>query len=61
MSNQVIKLQQRTETIKNEQTRQRWDLFHRAIALAKQTNISELDHDVDADVCRILQFESLTP
>lgn len=26
------------ETLKNESTRQRWELFHRAIASAKQSN-----------------------
>jgi hypothetical protein len=28
--------------IKNEATRQRWELFHRAIAHAKQSNISAM-------------------
>lgn len=27
------------DTLKNESTRQRWELFHRAIAHAKQSNI----------------------
>ena len=27
-----------TATLKNESSRQRWDLFHRAIAHAKQSN-----------------------
>ncbi len=34
--------------IKNEFTRQRWELFHRAIAHAKQSNTSALENaDVD--------------
>ena len=33
--------------LKNEFTRQRWELFHRAIAHAKQTNDASLD-DTDA-------------
>jgi hypothetical protein len=33
--------------LKNEFTRQRWDLFHRAIAHAKQTNDEALE---DADM-----------
>ena len=28
--------------LKNESTRQRWELFHRAIAHAKQSNVSDL-------------------
>jgi hypothetical protein len=32
--------------LKNESARQRWEMFHRAIAHAKQTNSSELQ---DAD------------
>jgi len=33
-------------TFKNESARQRWELFHRAIAHAKQSNVAALD---DAD------------
>ncbi len=36
--------------IKNEFTRQRWELFHRAIAHAKQSNTSALENaDVDTN------------
>ena len=31
--------------LKDETARQRWELFHRAIAHAKQSNISALDDD----------------
>lgn len=62
MSTNSSKQEQRTLSLKNEQTRQRWDLFHRAIAHAKQNNVSAMeDAAVEADVCRVLQFESLTP
>ncbi|WP_156762672.1 hypothetical protein [Woeseia oceani] len=40
-----MKQESRTETLKNEATRQRWELFHRAIAHAKQSNISSLEQD----------------
>ncbi|MBT8081523.1 MAG: hypothetical protein KJP08_01855 [Gammaproteobacteria bacterium] len=33
--------------LKNESARQRWELFHRAIAHAKESNNSDLD---DADI-----------
>ena len=36
-------------TLKNESARQRWELFHRAIAHAKQTNqAAMLDADADS-------------
>ena len=36
--------------LKNEAARQRWELFHRAIAYAKQSNSSAMqDADVPAD------------
>ncbi len=35
--------------LKDESARQRWELFHRAIAHAKQSNVSAmLDTDADA-------------
>jgi hypothetical protein len=33
----------RLATLKNEATRQRWELFHRAIALAKQSNAEAME------------------
>ena len=61
MSNHATKQEQRTLFLKNEQTKQRWEVFHRAIAHAKQSNVSAMDDaGIEADVCRILQFESLT-
>ncbi len=38
----------RGSMIKNEFTRQRWELFHRAIAHAKQTNDEALENEVAA-------------
>lgn len=34
--------------LKNESARQRWQLFHRAIAHAKQSNSASLDAEQDA-------------
>jgi len=33
---------------KNDSARQRWDLFHRAIAHAKESNVANLDHENEA-------------
>jgi hypothetical protein len=38
MLNDTSKQESRTESIKNESTRQRWELFHQAIAHAKKSN-----------------------
>jgi hypothetical protein len=38
MSNQSLNNEPRLEALKNQATRQRWDLFHRAISYAKQSN-----------------------
>jgi hypothetical protein len=35
----------RFATLKNEATRQRWDMFHRAIALAKQSNAEAMEKE----------------
>ncbi|MEQ8207002.1 MAG: hypothetical protein RIA65_12555 [Woeseia sp.] len=48
MSNNTMKQESRTETLKNEATRQRWELFHQAIAHAKQSNVSSLEQGDDA-------------
>ena len=45
MSNNIMKQESRTESLKNEATRQRWELFHQAIAHAKQSNASSLEND----------------
>ena len=50
--------QARTDALKNEATRQRWELFHRAITHAKQSNESALQ--VTGDEPRPVSFESLT-
>ncbi len=34
--------------LKDETARQRWELFHQAIAHAKQSNIAALDDELDA-------------
>jgi hypothetical protein len=38
MDHKIPTSELRFATLKNEATRQRWELFHRAIALAKQSN-----------------------
>jgi hypothetical protein len=38
MSNKSTKTESPVISLKNESARQRWELFHRAIAHAKQTN-----------------------
>jgi hypothetical protein len=46
MPNKYKKIESAIGPIKNEATRQRWEMFHRAIAHAKQTNdaaLSETD------------------
>lgn len=35
------------ESLKNESARQRWDLFHRAIASAKQSNTEAMQQEHD--------------
>lgn len=47
MSNSSSNKDHRTDTLKNEQTRQRWDLFHRAIEHAKRSNTSALESTED--------------
>lgn len=51
----------RTEALKNEATRQRWELFHRAIAHAKQSNDSALKQSCDEAGPRTVLFESFVP
>lgn len=43
MSNEKSPNEPRFEALKNESARQRWQLFHRAIAHAKQSNYQALD------------------
>ncbi len=47
MSNTPSKPLPRTGALKNAQTRQRWELFHRAIEHAKQTNVTALESGAD--------------
>lgn len=42
MSNKCSQNDSPVGTLKNESARQRWELFHRAIAHAKQSNTSDL-------------------
>jgi hypothetical protein len=46
MSNKYMEIESAVGPIKNESTRQRWEMFHRAIAHAKQSNDAAL---LDAD------------
>jgi hypothetical protein len=43
MTDKSLNNELRFASLKNEGTRQRWELFHRAIALAKQSNADALD------------------
>lgn len=45
MSNKHTETNSPLEGICNEATRQRWELFHRAIAHAKQSNVSALQEE----------------
>ena len=47
MSNKHQKTDSPVASLKNEAARQRWELFHRAIAYAKESNNAAL-HDADA-------------
>ena len=42
MSNKCVQHESPVTGLKNEAARQRWELFHRAIAHAKQSNVSDL-------------------
>lgn len=48
MSNKCKEAESPVVFLKDESARQRWELFHRAIAHAKQSNVSELD-DIDSE------------
>lgn len=52
MSNKYTESESRVVALKNESSRQRWELFHRAIAHAKETNDAALaaDEQQGADV-----------
>ncbi len=36
-------------TLKDDSARQRWEMFHRAIAYAKQSNLEAMDDDMAAN------------
>ena len=42
MSNKCVENESPVTGLKNESTRQRWELFHRAIAHAKQSNVNNM-------------------
>jgi len=48
MSNKCKEAESPVVFLKDEFARQRWELFHQAIAHAKQSNVSELD-DIDSE------------
>ena len=48
MSNKYTESESPAVTLKNEASRQRWELFHRAIAHAKQSNAASLAADDSA-------------
>jgi hypothetical protein len=43
MNDKILNNEIRFASLKNEATRQRWKLFHTAIALAKQSNADALE------------------
>ena len=45
MSNKYTESESPVVALKNESTRQRWELFHRAIAHAKEANDASLTDD----------------
>lgn len=47
MSNKRKEAESPVEFLKDETARQRWELFHRAIAHAKQSNVASLDDDLE--------------
>jgi len=47
MSIKCLQNESQPKALKNESARQRWELFHRAIAHAKQSNVSDMQ-DSDA-------------
>ncbi len=48
MSNKCKEAESPVVFLKDETARQRWELFHRAIAHAKQSNVASLDEDRDS-------------
>jgi hypothetical protein len=47
MSNKIEKANSPVDSFKNESTRQRWEMFHRAIAHAKETTNAAM-YEADA-------------
>jgi len=58
MSNNDTKFESPIDRLKSESARQRWELFHRAIAHAKESNNASLHEadtqSADADNCRAI-------
>lgn len=49
MSNELLQSDSPAASLKNEESRQRWELFHRAIAHAKQSQLNAMQ-DADESV-----------
>ena len=49
MSNNYSKNESPLSALKSESARQRWDMFHRAIAHAKRSNSAALQEDESSD------------
>lgn len=47
MSNKCKDAESPEVFLKDETARQRWELFHRAIAHAKRSNVNDIDDDQD--------------
>lgn len=47
MSEKVAQTEARAGALKDESARQRWEMFHRAISYAKQSNISAMQEADD--------------
>lgn len=61
MTNKCKEAESPAITLKDESARQRWELFHRAIAHAKQTNIAELEDRPEPGASPLLLVDSLRP
>lgn len=57
MSKKFSEVESPAVALKNDSARQRWELFHRAIAHAKESNQASLE-DTDSQAC---QGESAPP
>lgn len=51
MSKKLSEVESPAVALKNDSARQRWELFHRAIAHAKESNHASLE-DTDSQACQ---------